>query len=237
MSASQLDTFLQMQTELISRLSANGSTFYTTTRIKSALNIAKDRAEAYAEWPGLEDAESTSTEQNINYMDIAERYRSDSVVRLKIDGLKYDKKDYEDFLDYTENEDQTPDPTKRIFANHNRQVFVWPTPTTDGDRNVDMWGITGTPAMTLDGDTTIFTRSDVTGNEAIVKLALSILWAKGKNKSLGRIEEAEALVLLGNIWTKIKNRRQRDQRLQHPRFNVPDMFSNTAQTFNPGNFR
>lgn len=230
-----MDTFLDMQTELTSRLSAVGSTFYTSTRIKSALNQGKDRAEGFALWPSLESAEVTSTENNLENYDYPERFRSDSIVRLMIDGKKYDPKDYDDFLDYTRRTSPPPDRNTRIFADHNRQYFVWPLPQVDGNANIQVWGIAGTGPMVANDDRTIFSRSDVTGNEAIVKFALGILLAKGKNKSLGQTEEAEAKVLLAEIWKKISDRKQKNQRLDHPKFVVPDLFATRGASFTPGN--
>jgi hypothetical protein len=245
-----MNTFLDMQTELISRLSSNGSSFYTAPRIKSAINVAKTRAETRHLWPMLEDAFLTSTTAGLENYDYPEQWRTDSVIRLMVDSLDgngfqiYDKKNFEDYLDYQAGNDPAPNPKYRIYADYNRQFFITPVPTVNGPTigangvgNVKVWGVlASTNDLVADTDTTIFSTQDASGNEGIVKIAYGILIAKGKNKKEGQIEESEGTAMLDTIWNKIILNKQRAVRLNHPRYSVPDYFRTGSSMSTPGNF-
>ena len=58
------------------------------------------------------------------------------------------------------------------------------------------------------------------------------------DKQLSTLEETEAKTILATIYNKILQRQQRDARLDHPRFNVPDYFAGRVRSINDniGNF-
>lgn len=229
-----MNTFQEMYTELQSRLSVTeNSTFYTLTRVKSAINNSYLWAVALFIWPATQKAKTTSTVANQYYYDNPAGFRTDSIYRVEIDGLEYDPKSFEDFLDYRRD---NPKNTKRIFASHGKQFFVFPTPTADGDSNMDVWGQEAVTTLSADGDKTIFSDSEPEGNEAIVKQALSVLQAKGKDKKTGQIEDAEAKQILATIYSKQLSQKQKYQRLDHPKFDVPDYYSSGIAQ-NIGRFR
>lgn len=225
-----MQTYTELQSELLSRLQvADNSTLYTTTRVQSLIKDAYMWATSIYLWPELEKAKTTST-STAYYYDYPSDFKTDSITRVIIDTKEYDRKAFEDFLDY---KDKNPtDTNTRIFADHGRQVFIFPTPTA-GSSNFDIWGLVQATQLSLGADVTIFSSHDDAGNEAVVKKALSVALAK-INKAMAQQEEAEAKGILGTIYGKILQRQQRDQRLDHARFEVPNFFG--KQVGNIGKF-
>jgi hypothetical protein len=226
-----MQTYSEMQTELLSRLMVAGnSTLFTTTRIQTLIKDAHLWATSQYLWPQLERARTTSTTTDY-YYDYPSDFRTDSIVRVIIDSVKYERKAFEDFLDYKYNYPTHTD--KKIFADYGRQIFIFPTPSA-GSNNFDVWGCIQATQMTVDASETIFSKSDDAGNEAIIKKALSVALAK-INKNLSLQEENEARLILTGIWNKIAQRQQRDQRLDRPLFSVQDMFG-AGQVSETGKF-
>lgn len=216
-----MQTYSEMKAELLSRLMiADNNTLFTTARIESLIKDAHLWATSLFLWPALERARITSTNGDY-YYDYPSDFRTDSITRVIIDSVKYDRKAFEDFLDYKYN---NPNETsKKIFADYGRQIFIFPTPGT-GTNNFDVWGCIQAAQLSGSVTTTIFSNSDEAGNEAIVKKAYSVALAK-INKNLSIQEELEAKNILIGIWGKIMQRQQRDQRLDRPFFDVTDMFA------------
>ncbi len=218
-----MQTYTELQTELLSRLmAASNSTLFTTTRIQTLIKDAYMWAVTQYNWPVLEKAKITKTSAGNYYYDYPAEFRTDSIIRVEIDGIEYDRKAFEDFLDY-KNENPT-DVSRKIFADFGRQIFIFPTPTVTGVSNFDVWGVIQPDQLSGGTDTTIFTYHDESGNEAIVKKAFAVAMTK-TNKNLAVQEENEAKTILATIWQKVAQRQQRDQRLDHPFFDVPDMFA------------
>ena len=218
-----MQTIADMKSELSSRLLvADNSTLFTTTRIADLIDDAEEWAVALYNWPQLEEAETTHTVASQYYYDYPSNFRTDSISRIYIDSVKYDRKAYEDFLDYKE--DNPDDVDTPIFADYGRQIFVFPTPTTTGVANMDVYGCTNAAEEPEEDATlTIFSQHDNSGNEAIVKKALSVAIAK-TDKPRSVQEEVEAVAILTRIWNKMVTRQQRSQRLDHPYLDVPDYF-------------
>jgi hypothetical protein len=214
-----MQTYSEMQAELLSRaMAASNSTLFTTTRIQNVLQDAYQKATSIYLWPQLESAKKTDTVASQYYYDYPSDFRTDSVSRAIIDDEEYERKDFEDYLNYKLA--NSTDTDTKIFADHNRMIFVFPTPTANGTDNFDVLGHIQASALAT---TTIFTYHDESGNEAVVKLGLSVLLAK-INKNLAMQEENEAKAILATIYSKILQRKQRDQRLDRPFFEVPDFF-------------
>ena len=222
-----MNQFSEMYGWVQSQLSVtSSSTFYTLTLIKSEINNTYLWATSLFNWPQLEDAKKTSTVVNQDYYDYPSVWRPDSCFRLEIDNEKYDPKSFEDFLDYRlDNANETG---TLIFANHGTQFWVFPTPTANGTNNLSAWGFKNPTALSADADTTIFSSVDPTGNTAVCKQALAVLQAKGKDKKTSQVEDAEAKSILSTIYSKIASQQQKFQRLDHPKFDVPDYFRGKA---------
>lgn len=212
----------------------SSSTFYTLENIKKEINYAYFWASSLFHWPQLEDAKKTSTMAGQDYYDTPTTFQPDSIYRLEIDDEKYKPKSFEDLLDYRlENPN---DKDTKIFANHGMQFFVFPTPITDGNNNMSVWGLKTVENLSNDSDRTIFSDYDPLGNTAICKQALSSLLAKGKNKKTGQVEDAEAKNILATIYAKIARQQQKYQRLDHPFFEVPDFYRGKGGVTETGKF-
>jgi len=218
-----MQTFADMKSELSSRLLvASNSTLFTTTRIADLIDDAYEWAAALYNWPQLEEPEMTDTVATQDYYDYPETFRTDSVSRLYVDDTRYYRKAFEDYLDYKEN--NPDDVSNPIFADYGRQLFIFPTPTTSGTNNLVVYGCTNAIDEPEEDETfTIFSEHDNSGNEAIVKKALSVAIAK-TDKDRSVLEEVEAVAILTRIWNKMAARQQRAQRIDHPMLDVPDFF-------------
>lgn len=199
-----MQTYSEMQAELVSRLmTATNSTSFPTSRIQSLIKQAHIWATSLHEWPELVRAKYTTTTTD-TYYDYPEEFRTDSIVRVEIDNQEYNKKNYEDFLDY-----------KKKNSGRLQSYTAGLT--------LDVYGCIQAPDFSESVTTTIFSNSDETGNEAIVKRALSIA-IKRSDTNQSIIEENEALQMLETIWKKISQRQHREERLDHPFLNVPVFF-------------
>ena len=209
-----------MQTELLARLMAStNSTLFPTARIQTLIKDAHLWATSLYLWPQLERDKYTSTNGDY-YYDYPTDFRTDSISRIIIDDKEYDRKAFEDWLDYKLN--NSTDTNTRIFADFGRQIFIFPTPGTGTD-NFDIWGSIQATQLSASGDKTIFSDHDDSGNEAIVKKALSVAIAK-IDKKLSQAEESEATNILSRIFRKVLQRQQRDQRKDHPQFDIPNYY-------------
>src|SRR5574340_165187 len=211
MADNLLITFEDLCAELLSRLQvADNSTLYTSQRCKDLIQQANQWATSQYLFPALERAKTTHTEAGQYYYDYPDEFRTDAITRVYVDGKFYDSIAFDDFLTKREEVGYTD----KVFADYGRQWFIHPIPTVTGTNNVDIWGCINAPALITSGKT-IFSDSDATGNEAIVKKGLSVAVAK-KNKNLAVQEENEARSMLGTIYSKILTRSQKDKRKDHP---------------------
>jgi hypothetical protein len=219
-------TFKEMRDELLARLIvANNSTLYTDARLSLLIKHAYIWVTDQYLWPQLERAKYTNTAASQYYYDNPTTFKTDCVTRVIVNELEYDRKNFEDFLDYKQN--YPTDVTKRIFADYGRQIFLFPTPTAI--LKLEIWGLIQPEPLSADADMTIFSDSDENGNEAIVRKALSVAIGK-TNNNLALSEENEAKSILATIYNKILQRQQRDQRLDHAFFNVSDMFGHSGSS-------
>lgn len=234
----------EIENELKARLMvANNSTLVSASRMTTLVQDASLWAGTIYFWPSLYRARVFSTKPNTqslnyDYYDYPTDMLTNSASRLYIGGKKYDKKSFQDFLDYVDNaltNSLPPDPTKRYFAEYSRQFFVYPTVSTAGTNDGVLWGNIQPPALTNPTDTTIFSMWDDTGNEAILKKALSVEMERLDSGFAGS-QKGEAVALLSLIWKKVLQEKQKDQRLNHPFFQVFDMYGSQSGQSTIGNF-
>lgn len=208
-----MQTYTEMLAELGSRLMvADNSTLYTATRLGNLIQNAHFRATGYKDWPELVRAKVTTTTTD-TYYDYPEEFRTDSISRVVINEKIYEKKNYEDFLNY---KDENSDSLNAYTAG----------------LTMDVYGCIQPEQLSQSITTTIFSKSDETGNEAIVKMALHDALIK-TNSNLAIQEENEAKTILENIWKRIANRQQSERRLNRPMFNVPDFLGSKVSIVVP----
>ncbi|MHA1400155.1 MAG: hypothetical protein ACTSQE_07385 [Candidatus Heimdallarchaeaceae archaeon] len=228
-----METRLELVTELQGRLSAvSTSTVFTTTWLQDQISNAYLWVGSRKPWPPNEKgwiADSLLTQE---YYDYPANCKTGSILRLTLDSIEYDKKNFEDYLDYIK---ENPSDTKtKIFSEYARQYFIFPAPTTNGTDNINIWGTEQVAKLENDSEVTIFSYSEPDINEAIILKAEAVGLKKiGKtSEAKERIEEAQVIIELG--YTRIAHREQRNQRLDHPKFDVPDYFSDGQASI--GNF-
>lgn len=236
-----MDTLLQMRTAVQDDLTVDsGSSFITPTKIDSAINRARRKAYGLFRWPELEDAKKTSTINGRDYYDYPETWQPDSIWKIEIDGVRYGEKPdgsplvFSDFLNWKED---NPNSTEKKWSSQWRRFFVSPTPSTNGNYNISVWGQEAGENLVNDGDITIFSYSMPECNEAIVLEAVAILRAKGEEENSALFKSTEAKAILAVAWGKIRQNQQKYEKVQ-PFFEVPDMFgSRKVRTRNnTGNF-
>ena len=239
-------TRADIETEVVARAYiANNSTQFPPARVTKVVQDANLWAGTLHFWPSLQRARTFSSKPNTqnlayDYYDYPVDFLDNSISRLYIGGKKFDKKAFQDFLDYVNNtalEDTTvaPDPSKHYFADHARQFHVWPPVTVAGSNDGIVWGNIQPLQLGSPTDNTIFSLWDDAGNEAICKKALSILMGR-LDSGFSQEQAAEAIQLLEGIWAKVVTELQKAQRLAHPKFRVFDMFGANAGQATIGNF-
>lgn len=233
-----------LENELKARLMvANNSTLVSDTRVTQLVKDAYLWAATLFFWPPLYRSRIFSTIPNTqslayDYYDYPTDMLTGTISRLYIDGKKYEKKRFQDFLDYVDNalENSTPpDSTKKYFAEYARQFFIYPASTTSGTDNGIVWGNVQPANLDNATDKTIFSLWDDSGNEAILKKALSVEMER-LDSGFANEQKAEAVQLLTLIWRKVVVENQKNQSLNHPYFQVIDYFSSVSGQSSIGNF-
>ena len=220
-------TFLELQNELRTRLSASSnSTFWTTDMLKTWLNLANQWACAYKPWPFTEGAKYLSTVANQVYYDYPESFRSDSLTRLTVADSSgnpevYTKIRYNDFMKYRQD---NPDGTDQLFTDYNKEYFINPIPTTDG-LEIVVWGQQVPDQLVNDGDTTPFASGNPEGEEAIIKRALMYAQQKAGRYDKAGIERDEATLVLKELWDTISKNQAGYQTKDRPFFKSQDFFN------------
>lgn len=240
-----MQTLTDMQTELTNRLmTANNSGLVPQTRITSVLQDSIIWAGNLFYWSPLNRLRTTTASkntQNLNYdyYDYPTDFLTASISRLYIDGKKYEEKAFQDLLDYADSSiypNLAPNPSNYFFANYGRQYFTFPSYSgTPPANNLLIWGNIQHPPVVNPTDMTIFSQWDDTGNDAIVKKALSVL-LKRIDPGISEEEEQSAIGLLQVIWKKETDDQQKAQRLNHQLFAVPDYFGFGGGLSTIGNF-
>lgn len=230
-----MDTFLQLITAVQGDLTVNStSTLFTETLIKSALNRAYRKAAGLFRWPETEDAKKTSTVTSQEYYDYPTNWRPDSVWKLLVDDVDYgDPLVFKDYL--YEKEEDMPSGLTKAWTNQWRRFFIYPTPTTNGNNNISIWGQKVVDALSADADTTIFSYSMPECNDAIVLEAEAILKAKGEDETSSAFKSAEAKQILTIAWGKVRQETMKYEKTT-PIFEVPDFFGPSNIKNKIGNF-
>jgi hypothetical protein len=215
-------TRADMETELKQQLIASAnSTLFPDSRITKVIQDSHRWATGMFPFRALMRAKKTNSIANAEYYDIPDEFKTHGVIRLEIDGKEYNPKAYEDVLDY---KNEYPNSKKRIFGQYANYFFPRPIPTSDGTDNILVWGAVQANKLESSTDTTIFSNRDISGNEAIVRKAYSVL-IKPFDSVNSTKEEGIAKGMLMEIFKEEQKNTQRDQRLQHPKFEVHDFYA------------
>jgi len=161
-----------MQEDLNSRLSISiTNTFWTSEQLTNWLDIALIWACAFKKWPFTEEKDETLTtvadQENYNY---PTKFKSDSIRILMIDGKRYEKIRYDDYLIYREDESSGTD---KVFTDHKRVIYINPnafeaskTITIYGQKTPDSLSFkTGKATETLAGKLVDSTKAQFTSDD------------------------------------------------------------------------
>ena len=230
-----MNTFLELQTEVQSDLTIGSeSSLFPLATVKRAINRAYIKAGGLFLWPETEDAKKTSSVASQEYYDYPNNWRPDSIWKLVVDNQDYgDPLAFKDYL--YEKENDIPSGESYLWSSQWRRYFIYPTPATDGDFNISVWGQKTVDALSSDSDTTIWSYSMPECNEAIILEAAAILKSKGEEEKAGEFRSTEAKQILIVAWGKIRQNQAKYMKTL-PFFDVTDMFgqANTKQRI--GNF-
>lgn len=219
-----MDAFSELIDGLQADLNLNdNSTFPNLITQKLAINRAYRKVGGLFLWPALEDAQKTSSVASQEYYDYPDTWRADSIWKLVVDSVDYgDPLLFKDYL--YEKEEDIPSNLDYLWANQARRYFIYPTPTTNGNNNIEIWGFKVVTALSADADQTIFSESMPEVNEAIVLEAGAILKAKGDEEKRGEFRSMEAKQIILVAWSKISKQQAKQEKTQ-PMFEVQDMFA------------
>ena len=228
-----MTTRSDLETELLERLLvADNSTLYPSARLTMLIQNAYRWAKSLVIWNDLVNARKTGTKVDHEYYDYPAEFRSESIIRLEVDGEVYERKNFEDYLDYKDNNANT---TKKMFASFSRRYFINPTPTLAGSYNIHVWGAIEGDQLDSSSSTTIFSYGNEEGNEAIIQKAFAVAIGRA-DPQLAKSETQEATVTLLRLHQLEQGRTQRNKRLDHPMFNVPDYFGGSQNSTTIGNW-
>ncbi len=197
--------FDALQTAILDDVSVSSTdTFYSTALVKRVVNRAIKWVAAYKNWPHTEQAYTRSAIASQEYYDYPVTptvFRSDTIRKLRYNGINYTKVNFRDYLKYQE--DNGANATDKLFSDHRKQYFINPAPTSTA--TIEIWG-QEVPADLVSGSdkSPFYTETNI--EEAIIKKALSILYKKGRGTMYDRGVELEeqAKLDLADEWSKIK---------------------------------
>lgn len=199
------------------------STLITTANIKTWLNQSKDWALIYKKWAFLQKKET-------DLVDATEEYpypsgmRTTSIYLIRVNSERYIKINHEDYLKYLEDHSTGDD---RVWAEFDRTIYINGNACTVGE-TIEMYGQEKTSDLSDDDDTTPFADGEPSGDEAIIKRAVSIGLKKiGGADQRALIEEKEAKDILDTIWTRIKENSPRTVRKGRPLFKKINILKGT----------
>lgn len=225
-----METFLQIIAAVQDDMTiGDESPFMGLPLVKRAINRAYiNKVSNIFKWPQTEDALVTDSQANLEYYDYPDYWRPNSIWKLVVDGV-----DYEDpiaFRDYQyEKDNNNPSGKLKIWSNKGLRYFIDPTPTTDGDGNIEVHGQKIPAELSADGDFTIFSKNMPELNEAIVLEAKAILKAKGEQEDSSQFASSEAKQICITAWGKLREEQAKYEKTL-PHFNVPDFFGRRRLT-------
>lgn len=180
-------------------------------------------------FPKLEKAMYTSSVNGQDYYDNPSNFKSDSIFLIVINSQQYFPLEYNDFLRWKRENPNIAD--EYYFSQFANQYFLTPTPTAAGVQ-ITVWGLIQPDAFVNDASLTIFSGSEDSINEGIMRKALSDLLGKD-----GTNELLKAQTIVDSGWVKINQRRGKYQRKDAPFFTPVDYFPQSNQASVIGNFR
>ena len=197
-----------LKTEFLVRMSVSTTVgYYTDDIIADWLNTAHLWAAGLHKWPFTEGRVSTTfasfvTDEDGNLAgDYPEGWKADGIRLMTIGGKRVDKKIFQHFQRFREEESDADD---RIFTDFNRRLYI--NPNIDISGTVAVWG-QYTPA---DFDVTDLTALTVfqgapEANDAIVEESIAYAMLREKKPKEAQFHHQTAMNTLQTIWQAIQD--------------------------------
>lgn len=197
--------------ELCSRLDIDwddvaNNDLFTETELARWLTMARDEAVARHSWPLTEGYREIAAVANQEKYDYPTTLKSDSIRYLTVNGKKYEKLLFEEYLEHLEDYTSC---AERIFTDRARTLYINYL-ATDFANSIVVYGqVEVTGSISSASTTSVFTTAEPEGDEAIIKLAYAKALGSDKLKdpNKGLKESTEAFSILDGIWERIMAKR------------------------------
>lgn len=214
--------FDDLQQAILDDLSVTTSDqFYSTALIKRVINRAMKYVANKHNWEQTQKSKTdTITASQVGeYINYPENFKQDSTFRLSIAGDGYKKLTFPSYQKFKED---NPNDTTKVFSDWRNRIFVNPS-FAEGDE-VTIWGHEIPADMSSGTDTHPFT-TDTNLEEAMIKVALSILYKKGRGSMFqrGQAELSEAEQIIEQVWRRQRVRQSSYLAEEAQMFNTPDL--------------
>jgi len=186
--------------------------FYTETILDRYINRAHRAIANLYPWQETQRALKRSTIGGQEYLSYPENLRTDSVFLVRVDGQEYK---ILTFRDYQRHQELYPSNQDKRVSDWRRKLFIHPTPATDGNGNVEVWGHEVPDLLVEDTDTIVFAHQS-TLEEAINMYAkgLAYMKAKGTFFDRGKGLMGDALSMAQNEW-RTQQKRQAEYKTEN----------------------
>jgi hypothetical protein len=244
-------TLLEAQTYLIENklngkyadFAAGMNDLFSVSEITTELVLANKRAWDYKRWPFSVDALKltyTPPTSGEFYLDYPNTFVDESIYLLLVNGKEWSKRN---FADYQKWFSDWPTATDKYWSHLKRQWFANKNSLSAGDE-ITLFGKLRAPTLSAPTDLLAFSpdfdNNEDSGNQAIIRLAYASILGSEKKKQYdqAKAEEKAALSMLDVLWAPMKERESREQSINRPLFDTPDLFARNRGfgSTNIGNF-
>jgi hypothetical protein len=195
-------TNLELQTAVRDDLSiSTGDTFYSDAYIQRVVNRGLLWLANLYNWQQTQIGYKRDSVASQEYYNYPEDAKTDSIWRLDFNGIKYDRKSFDEYLTYKEN--YTTGASDKIYTDHRRQFFINPAPTSVAE--ITVWCHIKPTALSASGDLSPFD-GEAELEEAIIKYASGLAKMKGRGSyyALGVADQRDAKSIADAVWKKQK---------------------------------
>lgn len=219
---------------ILDELSKTSSdTFHTTAILNRFINRAVQWAANLKNWQQTQivrkQALTLVGDETDEYWDYPSNFKTDSIYRIAVgtgtiaSDQKYRPLVWEEYLDHKET-----DPTsEKIWADHRRQVFIYPVVT--GAPVLSLWGHEIPAQLVADANEHPFTGEQLI-EEAINAYALSLALIKMRGSYIeqGNKKKAEAIALIAQAWDQQRKEQAKKQTLNAEAWEHTDFLNQRA---------
>lgn len=202
--------------------------FYTQALLNRYINRAYKAIANLYPWQETQRALKRDTIANQEYVTYPDNLKTDSVNYITVDGEEHK---LISFRDYQRFKEEHPNSTKKLASDYRRKLFIHPTPTTNGNGNINVWGNEVPDELSGDSAQHIFAYQSVL-EEAIYMYALGLALMKGRGSHYerGKTMLGDAFTMARNEWTS-QRRRQAEYRTENAQmWEAYDYLDETGRT-------